>query len=116
VTAIGEAISEGTGDSRSGNADREGHDILLNLPASTYDVRATHDGFTPNTLSRLVQLDEIDELPVITGNFNDLPALAPGVTRTGVYGRGRITATQFGNPTTSASKRDPQLRFPVDFS
>jgi hypothetical protein len=41
---------------------------------------------TQNTLSRLVQKDEIDTLPVVTRNFNDLAALAPGVSRTGVFG------------------------------
>jgi hypothetical protein len=41
---------------------------------------------TRNTLSRVVQQDEIDALPVIDRNFNDLAALAPGVTKTGVYG------------------------------
>lgn len=41
---------------------------------------------TRNTLSRIVQQDEIDALPVIDRNFNDLAALAPGVTKTGVYG------------------------------
>jgi hypothetical protein len=39
-----------------------------------------------NTLSRIVQRDEIDTLPVINRSFNDLAALSPGVTRTGVYG------------------------------
>src|SRR5438477_414296 len=38
-----------------------------------------------NTLTRLVQSDEIDRLPVINRNFNDLAALAPVVTKTGVY-------------------------------
>ncbi len=37
---------------------------------------------TKNTLSRLVQKDEIDTLPVVNRNFNDLAALSPGVTRT----------------------------------
>lgn len=40
---------------------------------------------TKNTLARVVQRDEIDALPVIDRNFNDLAALAPGVTKTGVY-------------------------------
>ena len=39
-----------------------------------------------NTVSRIVQNDEIDALPVIGRNFNDLAALAPGVMKTGVYG------------------------------
>jgi hypothetical protein len=39
-----------------------------------------------NTLTRTVQTAEIDALPVINRNFNDLAALAPGVTKTGVYG------------------------------
>jgi len=39
-----------------------------------------------NTVARIVQTDEIDALPVINRNFNDLAALAPGVTKTGVYG------------------------------
>jgi hypothetical protein len=41
---------------------------------------------TTNTLSRLVQKAEIDTLPVATRNFNDLAALSPGVSRTGVFG------------------------------
>ncbi|MFN2385902.1 MAG: carboxypeptidase regulatory-like domain-containing protein [Thermoanaerobaculia bacterium] len=41
---------------------------------------------TKNTLSRLVEKEEIDTLPVVTRNFNDLAALSPGVTRTGVFG------------------------------
>ena len=41
---------------------------------------------TKNSLSRIVQTDEIDALPVISRNFNDLAALAPGVTKTGLYG------------------------------
>lgn len=39
-----------------------------------------------NTLTRIVQTAEIDALPVVNRNFNDLAALAPGVTKTGVYG------------------------------
>jgi hypothetical protein len=39
-----------------------------------------------NTLTRIVQRAEIDALPVVNRNFNDLAALAPGVTQTGVYG------------------------------
>jgi outer membrane receptor protein involved in Fe transport len=39
-----------------------------------------------STLTRIVQTAEIDSLPVINRNFNDLAALAPGVTKTGVYG------------------------------
>ncbi len=39
-----------------------------------------------STLTRIVQSEEIDALPVINRNFNDLAALAPGVTKTGVYG------------------------------
>lgn len=39
-----------------------------------------------NTLTRTVQSAEIDALPVIDRDFNDLAALAPGVTKTGVYG------------------------------
>lgn len=39
-----------------------------------------------HSLTRLVQTAEIDALPVVTRNFNDLAALAPGVTKTGVYG------------------------------
>lgn len=41
---------------------------------------------TRSTLTRTVQQNEIDTLPVIDRNFNDLAALAPGVTKTGVYG------------------------------
>jgi carboxypeptidase family protein/TonB-dependent receptor-like protein len=122
------AIDEATGVLRSANTDREGYFILLNLPASTYSVRAELDGFSPktlraltlhvgttvaltfslklagvtesvevrgnlpaletskNTVTRIVQAEEIDALPVINRNFNDLAALAPGVTKTGVYG------------------------------
>jgi hypothetical protein len=39
-----------------------------------------------HTLARIVQADEIDTAPVINRNFNDLAALAPGVSKTGVYG------------------------------
>lgn len=39
-----------------------------------------------NTLTRIVQTPEIDGLPVVDRNFNDLADLAPGVTRTGTYG------------------------------
>lgn len=41
---------------------------------------------TKNSLTRIVQNTELDTLPVINRNFNDLAALAPGVTKTGVYG------------------------------
>lgn len=41
---------------------------------------------TKNSLTRIIQRSEIDALPVINRNFNDLAALAPGVTKTGVYG------------------------------
>ena len=41
---------------------------------------------TKNNLTRIVQNSEIDALPVINRNFNDLAALSPGVTKTGVYG------------------------------
>ncbi len=41
---------------------------------------------TKNTLSRLVQKDEIDTLPVITRSFNNLAILSPGVSNTGVFG------------------------------
>ena len=41
---------------------------------------------TKNSLTRIVENTEIDALPVINRNFNDLAALAPGVTKTGVYG------------------------------
>jgi hypothetical protein len=41
---------------------------------------------TKNTLSRIVQKEEIDALPVVDRNFNDLAAMAPGVSKTGVYG------------------------------
>ena len=123
VTAIDEMI----GVLQSASADGEGYFVLLNLPASIYNVRAELDGFSPisrvqtlhvgttvvinfslkifgvaesievrgnlpaletskNTVTRIVQTDEIDALPVINRNFNDLAALAPGVTKTGVYG------------------------------
>jgi carboxypeptidase family protein len=36
-----------------------------------------------NTVARIVQIDEIDALPVINRNFNDLAALAPAVSATG---------------------------------
>jgi len=122
------ALDERTGVLQSAGSDRDGHFILLNLPASTYNVRVDLDGFsskilpaqtlyvgttvainvaltiagvaervevrgtlpaletTRNTVTRLVQSAEIDALPVIDRNFNDLAALAPGVTKTGVYG------------------------------
>jgi hypothetical protein len=41
---------------------------------------------TKTSLTRIVQKSEIDALPVINRSFNDLAALAPGVTKTGVYG------------------------------
>ena len=41
---------------------------------------------TRHSLSRVVQKREIDALPVINRGFNELAALAPGVTKTGVYG------------------------------
>ena len=41
---------------------------------------------TSNVPTRIVQTSEIDTLPVIKRNFNDLAALSPGVTKTGVYG------------------------------
>jgi hypothetical protein len=39
-----------------------------------------------HSVTRLVQTVEIDALPVVNRNFNDLAALASGVTKTGVYG------------------------------
>jgi hypothetical protein len=48
--------------------------------------RATILETTQHTLSRLVDRDEIDSLPVIDRNFNSLASLAPGVTPTGLYG------------------------------
>jgi hypothetical protein len=39
----------------------------------------------PGCITRIVQTAEIDALPVINRNFNDLAALAPGVTKTGVW-------------------------------
>jgi peptidoglycan hydrolase-like protein with peptidoglycan-binding domain len=122
------ATDEVTGVLRSAGADRDGYFVLLNLPASIYNIRVELDGFSPkilraqtlhvgttvviefslnvagvaetievrgnvpvletskNTITRLVQTDEIDALTVINRNFNDLAALAPGVTKTGVYG------------------------------
>jgi hypothetical protein len=41
---------------------------------------------TRNAVGRVVQRVEIDALPVVSRNFNDLAALSPGVTKTGVYG------------------------------
>ena len=41
---------------------------------------------TKNTLSRLITRGELDSLPVVARNFNDLASLAPGVTPTGIYG------------------------------
>ena len=62
--------------------------LRLTGPAERVDVR--REGLlletNSNTLCRTVQRAEIDGLPVISRNFNDLAALAPGVTRTGVYG------------------------------
>ena len=42
---------------------------------------------TKSALTRVVQRAEIDALPVVNRNFNDLAALSPGVTKTGVYRR-----------------------------
>lgn len=56
-----------------------------------------------STLTRIVQTAEIDTLPVINRNFNDLAALAPGVTKTGVYGGVDISGS-----------RDFQNAFQVD--
>lgn len=39
-----------------------------------------------NTLTRIVQTQELDGLPVVARNFNDLADLAPGVTKSGPYG------------------------------
>lgn len=39
-----------------------------------------------NSLTRIVEQSEIDSLPVISRSFNELAALAPGVTKTGTYG------------------------------
>ena len=117
-----------TGVTRSTVTDAEGRYVFLTLPAGTYDIRATLDGFAPSirqaqtlyvgtrvridfslpfaglaervtvrgtlpllqtsahSLTRLVQTAEIDALPLVSRNFNDLAALAPGVTKTGVYG------------------------------
>ena len=47
-----------------------------------------------NTLSRIVQNSEIDGLPVVDRNFNDLADLAPGVTKTGVYGGVSISGSR----------------------
>jgi hypothetical protein len=41
---------------------------------------------TRNAVGRVVQRVEIDALPVVNRNFNDLAALSPGVTKTGAYG------------------------------
>src|SRR6185295_943573 len=121
------AVDTDTGIVRTAASGDDGHYTLHNLPASTYDIRASLSGFvdsvreaqtlhvgtsiridhalkvaltsavtvkgvalpletTRHTPSRLVQRDEIDSLAVADRNFNDLAALAPGVTRTGVYG------------------------------
>jgi hypothetical protein len=65
-------------------------DFVLTLAGVAEDV-TVHSALplletSNNTLTRIVQTDEIDTLPVINRNFNDLAALAPGVTKTGVYG------------------------------
>jgi len=121
------ATDSTTGLVRSAIVNGDGYYTVLNLPASTYEVRAEVAGFNArvvqqalpvgatviidfsltiggvaeqldvrggaplletsrNTLSRVIERDEIDSLPVISRNFNDLAALSPGVTRTGVYG------------------------------
>jgi hypothetical protein len=56
--------------------------------AESIEVRGKLPALEPskNTVTRIVQTDEIDSLPVINRNFNDLAALAPGVTKTGIYG------------------------------
>jgi hypothetical protein len=41
---------------------------------------------TKAAVVRVVQRAELEALPVVNRNFNDLAALSPGVTRTGVYG------------------------------
>jgi Carboxypeptidase regulatory-like domain/TonB dependent receptor len=41
---------------------------------------------TRNAVGRVVQRVEIDALPVVNRNFNDLAALSAGVTKTGPYG------------------------------
>ena len=65
-------------------------DFALKLAglAASVDVRETSPSLetSKNTLTRIVQTGEIDALPVINRNFNDLAALVPGVTKTGVYG------------------------------
>ncbi len=66
--------------------------FALSIAATTETIEVTAPApvleTTKNTLSRLVQKDEIDTLPVVNRNFNDLAALAPGVVRTGVPGVG----------------------------
>lgn len=65
-------------------------DFVLELAGVTEQV--TVRGTLPlpepskSTPSRVLQTAEIDALPVINRNFNDLAALAPGVSKTGVYG------------------------------
>jgi hypothetical protein len=65
-------------------------DFSLDLAglAETIEVRGSLPALetSRNTVTRLVQTGEIDALPVINRNFNDLAALAPGVMKTGVYG------------------------------
>jgi hypothetical protein len=65
-------------------------DFILDLIAVTsvvdVVVAAPMMETTRNALTRLVTREEIDALPVVGRNFNDLAALAPGVTATGLYG------------------------------
>jgi hypothetical protein len=126
--AVITASNHATGFSRSATSDVAGHYVLLNLPASRYDVTVEISGFasaivsnqtlhvgstvtidfplavagvterievrgslpaldvTRNAVGRVVQRIEIDALPVVNRNFNDLAALSAGVTKTGVYG------------------------------
>ncbi|MQA28989.1 MAG: HAMP domain-containing protein [Luteitalea sp.] len=65
-------------------------DVVLRLASVVERVDVTGSATvldtTSSTLARIVGSREIDALPVFDRNFNDLAALAPGVTRTGVYG------------------------------
>lgn len=65
-------------------------DYVLNVASlsETVDVRGNLPALeaTRPALTRVVQRSELEALPVVNRNFNDLAALAPGVTKTGVYG------------------------------
>jgi hypothetical protein len=62
-------------------------DFTLSVGALSETIEVKGDApileTTKNTLSRIVQPQELDNLPVISRSFSDLAALAPGVVRTG---------------------------------